>query len=114
MSRYLTQREQLRLPVVVDRLANGEMVLRHATMGRVEIDDACTGCRLCVRVCPVKALEMGGPKHVRMIGENTTCIACGDCVAICKPGAVRLSSPMTYAGLYKHIGRGSLEFPRRF
>lgn len=114
MSRYLTRWERLRMPAVVDRRANGEMVVRHATMGRVEIDDGCTGCRLCVRVCPVNALEMTGSKRATMIGEHAACIACGDCVAVCEPGALRVSRPMTYAGLYKHIGRGGLELPRRF
>lgn len=103
------------MPAVVDRFANGEIVVRHATMGRVEIDaDECSGCRLCLRACPVSALEMTSAKKARMLGENAACIACGDCVAICKPGAVRLSRPLTYVGLYKHIGRGRLELPRRF
>jgi len=115
MSGYLSRAERLRVPEVVDRAANGELLLRHATMGRVEFDEgACTGCRLCVRVCPVRSLEMADPKRPRMIGEHAPCLACSDCVAVCKPGAVRLSRPMSYQGLYRHLGRGPLELPRRF
>lgn len=115
MSEYLSEREKVRVPYVVDRRANGELIVRHATMGLVELDEeACTGCRLCVRVCPAKSLEMTGTKTAKMIGDHAPCIGCGDCVAVCEPGAIRLSRSMTYEGLYKHIGRGSLQSPRQF
>lgn len=113
MSKYLSAQERLRVPAILERRGNGELILRHATMGRVEIDgDACTGCRLCVRVCPAGALHMVDGRRAEMTGEHAGCIACADCVAICEPGAVRLSRPMTYDGLYKHIGRGDLALPR--
>lgn len=115
MSEYISQKERLQLATVVKRHANGELVVSHASMGRIEVDEqACTGCRMCVRACPAKALEMDGLKNVRMIGDFAACIGCGDCIAICKPDAIELSRPMSYTGLYKHIGRGELQTPRRF
>ena len=91
------------------------MVVRHASMGQVKIDEhSCTGCRMCVRACPARALEMDGKKTVRMVGDHAACVACGDCLAICKPDAIEISRSMTYDGLYKHIGRADLQFPRRF
>ena len=115
VSNYLSWSERLRIPRVVERSANGDLEVRHATMGRVQIDlSACTGCELCVRVCPAKSLEMTEDHAARMIGDGVGCIACGDCVAVCRPNAVQISRPMTYDGLYKHIGRGPLEAPRCF
>jgi ferredoxin len=115
MSPYLSWRERWQLPMVLRRKPNGELVVRHAQMGRVAIDEAaCTGCRLCVRACPAASLEMSERKKARMIGEDAGCIACSDCVAVCAPNAVRVARPMTYDGLYKHIGRGELAYPRQF
>jgi NAD-dependent dihydropyrimidine dehydrogenase PreA subunit len=115
MSRYLSLVEELQIAGMVERLPTGEVLVRHATMGRVEIDETkCTGCQLCVKACPATSLEMDGPKNVRMLGNHAACIGCSDCVAICKPEAIRLVRPMSYEGFYKHIGRGEVKAPRRF
>lgn len=55
-------------------------------MGRVYevIEDKCTGCRICVKNCPVGAIFMDGKKAV--ISE--TCIGCGVCIKVCKFDAV--------------------------
>ena len=84
--------------------------------GLVEADDSrCTGCNLCIEVCPGKALEFRGDKTVRMIEVDLVpCMACGDCVAICEPGALRLSEPQRYTGFFKFLHRGSLSLPRVF
>ena len=112
---YVSFLDRFRLAEVQERKPNGELVVTNAVMGRVAIDEAkCTGCRLCVKACPAHALEMDGPKNVRMIGEFAACVACSDCVAICHTDAIALTRGMSYAGLYKHIGRGELTPPRRF
>lgn len=84
--------------------------------GVIEADDArCTGCRLCVEVCPGKALELHGRDRVRMIDVALVpCMACGDCVAICEPGALQLSHPQHYTGYSKFLHRGKLSLPRVF
>ena len=115
MSSYLTFVERLRVAGIIERKPNNELVVKHAAMGRVEIDTLlCTGCKMCVKACPANALVMTGKKSVAMTGEDAGCIACGDCVAICRPAAIVITKPMVYEGLYKHIGRGTLEYPRRF
>lgn len=115
MNAYLSLQERLRVARIVARAPGGQLIVRHAQMGRVEVDaERCSGCRMCVRVCPARALVMDGPANVRMTGDHAACVACGDCIAICKPAAIRITRGMTYEGLYKHVGRGSLEQPRRF
>lgn len=114
MSEYISPLEWLRHAVVVERPGRGQMVVENAVMGRIEVHAGCTGCQLCVKACPAKALEMDGPKNVRMVGDFAGCIGCGDCIAICPPDVIRLTRSMTYSGLYKHIGRGELQTPRRF
>lgn len=114
MSVYISPFEWLQNAEVLERPGRGQMVVRNAEMGRIAVDESCTGCQLCVKACPAKALEMDGPKMVRMVGDFAGCIGCGDCIAICPPDAITLTRPMSYSGLYKHIGRGDLQPPRKF
>ncbi|MFW6089706.1 MAG: diguanylate cyclase [Gemmatimonadota bacterium] len=49
------------------------------------INDKCTACMACVRVCPVEAISVSG-SEVEIVGE--TCIECGLCVPACYHDAI--------------------------
>jgi heterodisulfide reductase subunit A len=49
----------------------------------------CTGCGVCVTVCPYSAPSMDEEKGIARI-ESTLCKGCGLCVASCRSGAIRL------------------------
>ncbi|MBU2644141.1 NADH-quinone oxidoreductase subunit NuoF [bacterium] len=51
--------------------------------------DACTGCRLCVKPCPVQAIS-GEKKKLHVIDQEK-CIQCGACFEVCNDDAVRVS-----------------------
>ena len=90
---------------------------RDVVPGQIEADDAaCTGCRLCVTICPGKALALIAERTGRMVGgEATPCIGCGDCVAICEPGALSMTRPLSVrGGFFQSIHRGDCVPPRRF
>lgn len=53
------------------------------------IDDKCTGCRACVKVCPQEAIS--GTKKERHVVDKNKCVKCGACRSICKFDAVRIS-----------------------
>lgn len=54
------------------------------------IDEAlCTGCGLCVEVCPKETITMRGKKAV-VTGRES--LNCGHCMAVCPAGAVKVAA----------------------
>ena len=52
---------------------------------KCKIDESlCTGCGLCINVCPVSAITLSDAAHI----DNDLCTGCGACVNICKKGAI--------------------------
>lgn len=53
--------------------------------------ESCINCYACVRVCPVKAIEVkAGQNYARIIADR--CIGCGSCLNICPVNAVKYYS----------------------
>ena len=46
----------------------------------------CTGCGLCVDICPVNAIKVENEKAV----ISDECVGCGACVGQCPVGAISL------------------------
>ncbi len=83
------------------------------THGKVEIDDrACTGCNLCVTICPADALYLVDKKARMKKSPDDECMFCGDCMAICPADAVRMVSANKSTGYFKTIGQGAPKTPR--
>ncbi len=59
------------------------------------IEEKCTGCSICVKVCPTMAVHMranqkpGGPKQLPEISVEV-CVGCGACEQRCPFGALRM------------------------
>ena len=51
----------------------------------------CTGCGICVNICPQKAITI--PDDVAVI-DQALCSKCGDCAKACPTGAIRSRAPV--------------------
>lgn len=53
------------------------------------VDDNCTGCYRCERVCPTEAITMVGPRTEALaVVDNDNCIACFRCIDSCDDDAM--------------------------
>lgn len=56
------------------------------------VDENCTGCYRCERVCPTEAIVMVGPKTEALaVVDNDKCIACMRCIDSCDDDALLLN-----------------------
>lgn len=72
------------------------LALKLISKGKVEIEAAtawiveelCAGCKLCISMCPYKAIEFDEKKKISVINE-VLCKGCGTCAATCPSGAAK-------------------------
>ena len=51
------------------------------------VEEACSGCKTCVPLCPYHAVTFGEEKKARI--NQAICKGCGTCVAACPSGSIR-------------------------
>jgi NADH-quinone oxidoreductase subunit F len=56
---------------------------------RFNITEKCTGCTLCAKICPTKAIS--GQAKSRHLVDQSLCIKCGSCARACKFDAVNIT-----------------------
>jgi len=63
--------------------------------------DKCIGCKICMRDCPAKAIEIEkiADKQFKAILRMDRCIYCGQCAESCPKSALDCSSEFELAGL---------------
>ncbi len=80
---------------VAQASAAAARVLALISKGKVEIEAAvahideekCAGCKICIDLCPYKAISFDDEKKVSRVNE-ALCKGCGTCVAACPSGAI--------------------------
>ncbi len=65
-------------------------------------EEICSGCKLCISVCPYKAVYYDKEKNISVVNENI-CRGCGTCTASCPSGAAK-SRHFTDGQIYAEIG----------
>lgn len=72
------------------------------------INDKCTSCMACVRVCPVEAISVTG-EDVRIVEDS--CIECGLCVPACFHEAIDVQGDIDRCRAALESGRATLILP---
>ncbi|MHB1698394.1 MAG: 4Fe-4S binding protein [bacterium] len=64
--------------------------------------DRCSGCEICIGVCPYKAVSFDGEKKSSFVNE-LLCQGCGTCVAACPSSAIK-GNQFTNEEIFAEIG----------
>jgi ferredoxin len=73
------------------------------------IDDSCTNCQICYRICPTGALSSNG--RFSLINFNAMlCVKCHLCHDVCDPNAIKLQSGFEIKEFFEPIQRTLASF----
>jgi heterodisulfide reductase subunit A len=67
-----------------------EKVLSEAVVARID-KDRCSGCKLCIGVCPFEAISFSETENVATVNE-VLCKGCGCCAACCPSAACSVAN----------------------
>jgi len=63
--------------------------VQHSSMKPRIIQEKCTACGCCIRICPVDAVAIG--KTDKAVIDKERCVGCGECLCACKFDAVEVN-----------------------
>jgi NAD-dependent dihydropyrimidine dehydrogenase PreA subunit len=72
-------------------------------------EERCTGCRMCLEVCPHAVFGMNG-RHVRII-DRDACMECGACSRNCPVAAVTVKAGVGCAAAMINVILGRTDQP---
>ena len=92
----------------LDKVKRGELKLTPPIAvppgfrGKIAYDwEKCTGCQLCIKVCPTKAIEfLPEEKKVKIFVAR--CCFCAQCNDICPPGALSMTDDFMLSSYDKY------------
>lgn len=70
---------------VLSKLIPGEKLELETITAFID-EGACSGCKMCISLCPFKAISFDGDKKVSVVNQ-VLCRGCGTCVGACPGGA---------------------------
>lgn len=71
---------------ILSCLIHGERLKLEAIIAEID-EKLCSGCKICISLCPYKAITFSREKKIAVINE-ALCKGCGTCVAACPSGAL--------------------------
>jgi heterodisulfide reductase subunit A len=86
--------------MILSQLMIGEKLALEATTAVIN-EDLCSGCKMCMGLCPYKAITYDDKEKRTNINE-VLCTGCGVCVSVCPSAAIK-SKHFTDEQLYAEI-----------
>jgi len=83
----LTTLKQANIPDAFEVLPEEEVTFTSQKF----VDDSCTNCQICYRICPTGALSSNG-KFSLIHFDSMLCVKCRLCHDVCEPNAIQLQS----------------------
>ncbi|MEP7018218.1 MAG: 4Fe-4S binding protein [Actinomycetota bacterium] len=81
----------LPVPVPDGRAARRLIVGEGAPLGAPRVAEGCTGCGVCARNCPNRALSVfAGPGSIELVLDPGACTGCGACIETCPENLVEV------------------------
>jgi heterodisulfide reductase subunit A len=94
-------RSQACIGDALSKLIPGRKIMLESMISVID-DKKCGGCKLCITVCPYKAITYDTEKNISIVNE-AICRGCGTCTATCPSGASK-AKHFTDLQLYAEIG----------
>jgi ferredoxin len=87
----------------------GSAAAKHQTLPQelsfasVIVDDRCTACAACARICPTGALRFENleNKAYRLLFSASQCIACAACIHVCAEEAIQFDDAPPFSALFE-------------
>jgi len=86
--------------------------------------ELCTGCSICTRICPARAIEMKADEAGKKLPflvlltkdeEIKSCMACGDCMAACPSEAISIQQGYVSKYYFKKVAQTEqFAYPRKY
>jgi NAD-dependent dihydropyrimidine dehydrogenase PreA subunit len=77
--------------IAISKIPRGPTTVHAARTNTLRYDSAlCTGCGMCVSVCPHAVFVLDGA--VAVLSDAEACMECGACKLNCPPGAIAVDS----------------------
>jgi ferredoxin len=79
--------------------------LENMGFAKITVDETCTACGACARICPTKALNLESDtknKTYRLSFTPELCIDCGVCLHACMPHSITLESNPTFQYVFEN------------
>jgi len=86
---------------IISKLVPGREIELEIMISVID-EDKCGACKLCISVCPYKAISFDEEKNISIVTE-AICRGCGTCVASCPSGAAK-AKHFTDDQIYAEIG----------
>lgn len=98
--------------MALQRVENSEHVLASedlSTLSQKSVDESCTNCQICYRICPSKALSTDY-KNSFINFELHLCLKCGLCHDVCEPSSIEIKESFSISKLLKRERDKLIEF----